>query len=80
MPNYRPLIKISGLKKGEKLKEILYSGDKKNKTKNKMIYYLNEKKVNLLLIENNLKKLMLGINKLTNKSLKNLLKKISNLK
>ena len=80
LPNYRPLIKISGLKKGEKLKEILYSGDKKNKTKNKMIYYLNEKKVNLLLIENNLKKLMLGINKLTNKSLKNLLKKISNLK
>ena len=45
-----------------------------------MIYYLNEKKVNLIFIENNLNKLVSGINKLTNKSLKNLLKKISKLK
>ena len=80
LPDYRPLLKISGLKKGEKLNEILYSGNKKNKTKNKMIYYLNEKKINLIKMEKNLNKMILGINKLTNKKLKNFLKKISNLK
>ena len=80
LPDYRPLLKISGLKKGEKLNEILYSGNKKNKTKNKMIYYLNEKKINLIKMEKNLNKIILGINKLTNKKLKNFLKKISNLK
>ena len=45
-----------------------------------MIYYLNEKKVNLIFIENNLNKLVSGINKLTHKSLKNLLKKIASFK
>ena len=80
LPDYRPLLKISGLKKGEKLNEILYSGNKKNKTRNKMIYYLNEKKINLIKMEKNLNKMILGINKLTNKKLKNYLKKISNLK
>tara|TARA_Y100001970_G_C14258729_1_gene877729 strand:- start:4478 stop:6733 length:2256 start_codon:yes stop_codon:yes gene_type:complete len=80
LPDYRPLLKISGLKKGEKLNEILYSGNKKNKTKNKMIYYLNEKKINLLKIEKNLNKIMFDINKLTNKKLKNILIKLSNLK
>ena len=79
LPDYKPSIKITGLKKGEKLDEILYSGNKKNKTKNKMIYYLNEKKINLVKIEQNLNKLMSGINKLTDKSLKKFLKKISNL-
>ena len=39
LPDYRPSLKISGLKKGEKLREILYSGNKKYKTTNKMIYY-----------------------------------------
>ena len=80
LPDYRPSLKISGLKKGEKLREILYSGNKKYKTTNKMIYYLNEKKVNLIFIENNLNKLVSGINKLTHKSLKNLLKKITSFK
>ena len=80
LPDYRPSLKISGLKKGEKLREILYSGNKKYKTTNKMIYYLNEKKVNLIFIENNLNKLISGINKLTHKSLKNLLKKIASFK
>ncbi len=79
LPDYKPSIKITGLKKGEKLDEILYSGNKKNKTKNKMIYYLNEKKINLVKIEQNLNKLMSGINKLTDKSLKKFLKKISSL-
>ncbi len=45
-----------------------------------MIYYLNEKKINLIKMEKNLNKMILGINKLTNKKLKNFLKKISNLK
>ena len=45
-----------------------------------MIYYLNEKKINLIKMEKNLNKIILGINKLTNKKLKNFLKKISNLK
>ena len=45
-----------------------------------MIYYLNEKKINLIKMEKNLNKMILGINKLTNKKLKNYLKKISNLK
>ena len=80
LPDYRPLLKISGLKKGEKLNEILYSDNKKNKTKNKMIYYINEKKIDLIKMEKNLNKIILGINKLTNKKLKNFLKKISNLK
>ena len=45
-----------------------------------MIYYINEKKIDLIKMEKNLNKIILGINKLTNKKLKNLLKKISNLK
>jgi len=45
-----------------------------------MIYYLNEKKINLDKIEHNLNRLMFGINKLKDKSLKNFLKKISSLK
>ena len=79
LPNYSPIIKISGLKKGEKLNEILYSGNKKNKTKNKMIYYLNEKQTNLVKIEYYLKKIMLDINILSNKNLRNFLMKISDL-
>ena len=45
-----------------------------------MIYYLNEKKINLDKIEYNLNQLMFGINKLKDKSLKIFLKKISSLK
>ena len=45
-----------------------------------MIYYLNEKKINLLKVEKNLNKIMFDINKLTNKNLKNILIKLSNLK
>lgn len=75
--NYSPIIKITGLQKGEKIKEILYFRNKKNKTKNKMIYYLNEKKIDLPKIEYYLKKILFDINKLSNKSLKNFLIKIS---
>lgn len=79
LPNYSPIIKMSGLQKGEKLKEVLYFRNKKNKTQNKMIYYLNEKKINLVKIEYYLKKILLDINILSNKSLKNFLIKISGL-
>ena len=44
-----------------------------------MIYYLNEKKINLVKIEYYLKKILLDINILSNKSLKNFLIKISGL-
>ena len=79
LPNYSPIIKMSGLQKGEKLKEVLYFRNKKNKTQNKMIYYLNEKEINSVKIEYFLKKILLGINTLSNKSLKNFLIKISGL-
>ena len=60
LPNYSPIIKMSGLQKGEKLKEVLYFRNKKNKTQNKMIYYLNEKEINSVKIEYFLKKNLTG--------------------
>lgn len=79
VPNYKPLIKFEGLKKGEKLNEILLYRNSKHLTQNKMIYYINEKKIDCNKLESQLNKILLNINLLSENILMKLIKILSKL-